>query len=56
MNNTLEGIDSSITETEERINDLEVEITTTEQNIEWKEMKTALDTSGATLNAPTSTL
>ena len=33
MNNTLEGIDSSITETEERINDLEVEITTTEQNI-----------------------
>ena len=34
MNNTLEGIDSSITETEERINDLEVEITTTEQNIE----------------------
>ena len=37
MNNTLEGIDSRITEAEERINDLEdrmVEIIATEQNIE----------------------
>ena len=41
MNNTLEGINSRITEAEERINDLEdrmVEITATEQNIE-KRMK-----------------
>ena len=39
MNNTLEGINSRITEAEERINDLEdraVEITATEQNIEKK--------------------
>ena len=37
MNNTLEGINSRITETEEKINDLEdrmVEITATEQNVE----------------------
>ena len=37
MNNTLEGINSRITEAEEQINDLEdrmVEITATEQNIE----------------------
>ena len=41
MNNTLEGINSRITEAEEQINDLEgrmVEITTAEQNIE-KRMK-----------------
>ena len=41
MNNTLEGINSRITEAEEWINDLEnrmVEITATEQNIE-KRMK-----------------
>ena len=41
MNNTLEGINSSITEAEEQINDLEnrmVEITATEQDIE-KRMK-----------------
>lgn len=41
MNNTLERINSRITEAEERINDLEdrmVEITATEQNIE-KRMK-----------------
>ena len=39
MNNTLEGIHSRITEAEEWINDLEdrnVGITTTEQNIEKK--------------------
>ena len=39
MNNTLEGIRSRITETEEWINDWEdrmVETTTTEQNIEKK--------------------
>ena len=42
MNNTLEVINSRITEAEEWINDLEdrmVEITATEQNIEWKRMK-----------------
>ena len=41
MNNTLEGIHSRTTESEERINDLEdrmVEITAAEQNIE-KRMK-----------------
>ena len=45
MNNTLEGIQSRITEAEERINDLEdrmVEITATEQNIE-KRMKRNTD-------------
>ena len=42
MNNTLEGINSGITEAEERINDLEdrtVEMTATEQNIEKKKRK-----------------
>ena len=46
MKNTLEGINSKITETEEQINDLEdrmVEITATEQNIE-KRMKTSKQT------------
>ena len=41
MNNTLQGINSRITEAEEQINDLEdrmVEITATEQNID-KRMK-----------------
>ena len=39
MNNTLEGIQSRITEAEEQANDLEagmVEITATEQNIEQR--------------------
>ena len=46
MNDTLEGVNSRITEAEEQINDLEdrmVEITTMEQIIEkkeWKEMRT----------------
>ena len=58
MKNTLEGSNSRITEAEERISDLEdrmVEFTATEQNKEKerKEMKTALKTSGTTLNAPT---
>ena len=42
MNNTLEGINSRITETEEQINDLEdrmVEITATEQSTEKKSEK-----------------
>ena len=45
MDNTLEGINSRITEAEEQINDLEdrtVEITATGQNIEKrKQMNTA---------------
>ena len=62
MNNTLEGIKSKIIEAEEGINDMEdkiVEIIATEQNIEErmkKKMKTAKETSGTTLNAPTFTL
>ena len=42
MNNTLEGINSRITEAEEQINDLEdrmVEITATKQNTEKKNEK-----------------
>ena len=42
MKNTLEGINSRITETEEQINDLEdrmVEITATEQSTEKKSEK-----------------
>ena len=42
MNETLEGINSRITETEAQINDLEdrmVEITATEQNTEKKNEK-----------------
>ena len=42
MNNTLEGINSRITEAEKRINDLEdrmVEITAAEQNMEKKNEK-----------------
>ena len=42
MNNTLEGINSRITVTEEQINDLEdrmVEITATEQSTEKKSEK-----------------
>ena len=65
MNNTihkikhsLNGINSRITEAEERISDLEdkiVEITSAEQNKEkeWKELRTVSETSGTTLNTPT---
>ena len=65
MNNTinkikhsLEGINSRITEAEERISDLEdkrVEITTAEQNKEkrMKRLRTVSETSGTTLNTPT---
>ena len=58
IKNSLEGINSRITETEERISDLEdkiVEITTAEQNKE-KRMKRIEDsprTSGTILNIPT---
>ena len=58
MKNTLEQINSRITEAEERISDLEdrmVEFTAAEQKKEkrMKKMKTAYETSGKTLNAPT---
>ena len=58
MKNSLEGINSRITEAEERISDLEdkiVEITTTEQNREkrMKKLRTVSETSGTTLNTPT---
>lgn len=59
MNNTVERINSRITEAEERINDLEdrmVEITSAEQNIGGKgieKKKKKPKTSGTTLNALT---
>ena len=58
MKTTLGGINSRITEAEERISDLEdkiLEITATEQNKEkrMKELRTFSETSGTTLNAPT---
>ena len=58
IKNSLEGINSRITEAEERRSDFEdkiVQITTTEQikKKEWKELRTVSDTSGTTLNAPT---
>ena len=51
IKNSLEGINSRITEAEKWISDLEdtiVEITATEQNKEGKELRTASDTSGDT--------
>ena len=58
MNNTLERINSRVTDAEERINDLEdrmVEITATEQNIEkrMKRNEDSLRDLGATFNTPT---
>ena len=59
IKNYLEGINSTITEAEERISDLEdkiVEITTTQQDKEErerKELRTVSETTGTTLNAPT---
>ena len=63
MNNTLEGINSRITEKEKWINDMKdrmMEITATQQNIgkRMREEKRrrrvkVLLTSGTTLNAPT---
>ena len=63
MNNTLEGINSRITEKEKWINDMKdrmMEITATQQNIgkRMREQKRrrhvkVLLTSGTTLNAPT---
>ena len=59
IKNSLEGINSRITEAEERISDREdkiVEMTTAKQNKEkkkWKELRTVSKTSGTTLNPPT---
>ena len=58
IENTLDGINSRITEAEERISDLEdkkVEITTAEQNKakRMKELRTVSETSGTTLNTTT---
>ena len=55
MKNTLEGINRRITEAEEWISGMEdrmVEISATEQNKEWKEMRTVSENLGTTLNAP----
>ena len=58
IKNSLEGINSRITEAGERISDLEdkiVEITTAEQNKDkrMKRLRTVSETSGTTLNATT---
>ena len=57
IKNSLEWINSRITQAEEWTNDLKdkiVEITTAEQNKEeWKELRTVSETSGSTLNTPT---
>ena len=58
IKNTLEGINSRITEKEERKSELQdkmVEIIAREQNKEkeYKEWRTVSETSGITLNAPT---
>ena len=58
IKNSLEGINSRITEAEKWIGDLEdkiMEITTAEQNKEkrMKELRTVSDTTGTTSNTPT---
>ena len=56
IKNSLEEINSRITEAEKQISDLEdkiVEITTSEQNQEKRELRTVSETSGTILNAPT---
>ena len=58
IKNSLEGINSRITEAEERISDLEdkiVEITTADQNKEKriKKLRTVSETSGTKPNTPT---
>ena len=53
---TLEGINSTIMEAEDRISEVEdrmVEINETERKKELKEMRTTSETSGTMLNAPT---
>ena len=58
IKNTLEGTNSTITEAEERLSELEgrmVEITAEEHNKgkEWEELRIASETSGTILNTPT---
>ena len=57
IKNTLEGINSRITEAEERISELQdrmVEITATEKNKEKrKKWRTVSETSGTTVSIPT---
>jgi len=56
IKNTVEGTNSSIMEAEDRISEVEdrmVEINGAERKKELKEMRTASETSGTTLNAPT---
>ena len=56
IKNTLEGTNSRITEAEDRISEVEdrmVEINDSERKKELKEIRTASDTSGTVLNAPT---
>ena len=56
IKSTLEGTNSRITEAEDRVSEVEdimVEINETERKKELKEMRTASETSGTMLNAPT---
>ena len=56
LKTTLEGTNSSLTEAEERISEVEdriVEINEAERKKELKEMRTTSETSGTMLNAPT---
>ena len=56
IKNTLEGINSRITEAEDKISEVEdrmVEVNETETKKELKEMRTNSETSGTMLNTPT---
>ena len=56
IKNTLEGTNSRITESEDRISEVEdimVGISESERKKELKEMRTTSETSGTMLNAPT---
>ena len=56
IKNTLEGNNSKITEAEDRMSEVEdrmVEINEAKRKKELKEMRTASETSGTMLNAPT---
>ena len=56
INNTLEGSNSRITEAEYSISEVEdgmAEMNEAERKKEFKEIRTASDTSGTVLNAPT---
>ena len=50
VKNTLEGTNSRITGKKRKLEDRMVGITEAEQNEEWKEMRTVLETSRTTLN------